>query len=64
MKTSEVSQLLGIPYWRLGYLIAAGKIPAPRKDASGDRVWDDKDIRAAKEILEVRDQRRAEKVKA
>ncbi len=51
MKTQEVSRLLGVPYWRLSYAIAAGKLPSPPKDFSGDYTWGPEDIARARKVL-------------
>jgi hypothetical protein len=50
-KTSEVLIVLGVPYYTLRDLWLAGRFRKPRKDASGDLVWTDADIRRAQKAL-------------
>jgi hypothetical protein len=51
VKTREAAQQLGVSYHRLINLIRFFKIDPPKKDASGDFVWDAEAIRRAQEAL-------------
>lgn len=51
LKTLQAAKLLGVPYYRLRYLISIGKIPSPAKDWSGDLVWSDDDVARAREAI-------------
>ncbi len=52
MKTAkEVCKELRIKYYKLDYLIRNGYVPEPTKIASGQRVFDDQDVRNIKEVL-------------
>jgi hypothetical protein len=56
-KTRQVTRTLGVPDYRLQFLIRSGKIPSPIKDCSGDFVWTAEDIERARAALRV-DRRR------
>ena len=51
VKTPVAAQVLGITYHRLVSLLRSGKLPPPRKDSSGDYVWTDGDLAAARKAL-------------
>jgi hypothetical protein len=51
IKTREVSKILGVSYHRVINLIRFFKIAPPRKDSSGDYVWDDQAVQRAWEAL-------------
>jgi DNA-binding transcriptional MerR regulator len=51
LKTSEVADLLKVPYHALDYLLRSRQIPRPAKDASGDLIWSEADVRRAREVL-------------
>jgi hypothetical protein len=56
-KTVGVARLLGVNYQRLWNLIRSGRLDPPRKDESGDYVWDNDDIDRARAALSI-DRRR------
>ena len=52
MKTAkEVCKELGIKYYKLDCLIRNGYVPEPMKIASGQRVFEEQDVRKIKEVL-------------
>jgi hypothetical protein len=51
IKSRDVAGLLGIPYYRLYHLLAAGHIAAPGKDSSGDFIWQPDDVERARQAL-------------
>ena len=44
---------LGITYYRLISLLRSKKLPPPQKDSSGDYLWVDADLAAARKALGV-----------
>ena len=50
-KTTAAARHLGVPYHRLVNLIRYGKIAAPAKDSSGDYLWSEEDLVAARAAL-------------
>jgi DNA-binding transcriptional MerR regulator len=56
-KTAEVADQLNVPYHRLAYLIRTRLVPSPAKDASGDLIWSESDVRNAREALAKRRRR-------
>ena len=53
LKTKEAARQLGISYWHLISLLRSEKLQAPPKDSSGDFVWTEQDLDAARRALEV-----------
>ena len=51
LKTPAAARDLSVPYTTLMSLIRYGKIPAPRKDTSGDYLWAVADLEAARRAL-------------
>jgi hypothetical protein len=51
IKTPVAAERLGIHYSHLISLIGYHKIAAPPKDTSGDYVWSEADLTAAREAL-------------
>ena len=52
MKTAgQLCRELNIRYYRLDYLIRSGYVPKPKRLDSGQRVFDDQDVKRIKEIL-------------
>ncbi len=52
MKTSgRLCKELGIRYYRLDYLIRNGHVPEPKRMDSGQRVFEDEDVKRIKEAL-------------
>jgi hypothetical protein len=51
LKTAAVADLLGVSYYKIIELLRSRKIPAPQKDSSGDYVWLEGDIQAARAAL-------------
>lgn len=49
---------LGISFYRLRYLVTAGKIPAPATDEYGKYAWTDADLERARAALAADRQRR------
>jgi hypothetical protein len=56
LKTVELAGLLGIPFYRISYLLRSGKIPRPGRDASGHLLWNDREIEQVRRALD-RDRR-------
>lgn len=50
-KTATAARELGISYSRLHGLLRAEKMAAPQKDTSGDYVWTDEDLEAARRAM-------------
>lgn len=42
---------LGIKYYRLDYLIRSGYVPEPKKLDSGQRVFDDEEVKKIKKVI-------------
>ncbi len=52
MKTAgQLCRELGVKYHRLDYLIRSGYVSEPKKLDSGQRVFDDQDVKRIKEVL-------------
>ena len=51
LKTTQVSRSLDIPYHRLINLIRYDLINPPTKDYSGDFLWSESDVEAARVAL-------------
>ncbi len=52
MKTAgRVCKELGIQYYRLDYLIRSGHVPEPKRTDSGQRAFEDEDVKKIKEAL-------------
>ena len=52
MKTAgQLCRELNIRYYRLDYLIRSGYVPEPKRLDSGQRVFEDEDVRKLKEKL-------------
>ncbi len=52
MKTAgQLCRELNIRYYRLDYLIRSGYVPKPKRLDSGQRVFEDEDVRKIKEKL-------------
>jgi hypothetical protein len=60
LKSRAAAQALGISYYQLFELIRSGKLTPPAKDASGDYVWDGKDLQRARRALKASRRRRQE----
>ena len=58
-KTPDVADQLGVPYWRLMDMLRARRIQRPTKDSSGDYLWTESDIAAARAVLASRRHRAA-----
>lgn len=52
-KTRQAAAELAISYCRLMSLIRCDKVAPPAKDSSGDYLWTEADIAAAREALKV-----------
>jgi len=50
-KSPVAAKELGISYYRLISLLRSEKLAPPRKDSSGDYVWTDEDVAAARKVL-------------
>jgi DNA-binding transcriptional MerR regulator len=59
LKTTAVADLLGVRYANLFYLVRERLIPIPQKDSSGDLVWSEDDVEAARQVLARMARRRA-----
>ncbi len=52
MKTAgRLCKELGIRYYRLDYLIRSGYVPEPKRSDSGQRIFEDGDVKRIKEAL-------------
>ena len=52
MKTAgQLCRELNIRYYRLDYLIRSGYVPEPKRTDSGQRVFNDQDVKKIKEVL-------------
>jgi hypothetical protein len=51
VKTPVAAKQLNVPYSQVISLLRHGKIAAPAKDSSGDYIWTEADITAAREAL-------------
>ncbi len=47
----QICKDLGIRYYRLDYLIRSGYVPEPKRLDSGQRLFEDDDVRKIKEKL-------------
>jgi len=50
-KTTAVARELGLPPWRLWYLINSSKIPRPMRDDSGDYCWAPEDVERVRALV-------------
>jgi predicted site-specific integrase-resolvase len=50
-KSPTAAQELGISYARLINLMRSGKLAPPKKDSSGDYLWTEADMEAARKAL-------------
>jgi len=55
-KSPIAAEELGISYHRLISLLRSKKLPWPQKDSSGDYLWADADLEAARKVLDVESQ--------
>ena len=51
MRTAEVAKMLGVPYYRLLYLIRSGRIDKPERSELGDFLWSRDLIATVRRIL-------------
>jgi hypothetical protein len=51
VKTPVAAQRLNVPYYRLISLLRCRKIAPPSKDSSGDYLWTEEDLEAARRAL-------------
>ncbi len=61
-KTGFVWRKLGVPLSRLRSLFATGRLAPLEKDSSGDYIWSEADIEAARKALAVDRRRRGQRV--
>jgi hypothetical protein len=59
IKTPQAARELHTSYTRLMSLLRYGQIEPPAKDSSGDYVWTDADLAAARRVIESRHEREA-----
>lgn len=52
-KSPTAARELGISYYQLFGLLRSDKLPPPEKDSSGDYVWTDADMEAARKALAI-----------
>lgn len=50
-KTPVAARELGISYHRLFGMLRSAKLTPPQKDSSGDYIWTEDDMEAARQIL-------------
>jgi hypothetical protein len=62
VKTPIAARRLKVPYSRLVSLLRYGKVAPPRKDSSGDYVWTEDDLAAARRVLDSGRRRKTELV--
>ena len=53
LKSPAAAKELGVSYFRLINLLRAEKLSPPSKDSSGDYLWGDADLEAARRALAV-----------
>ncbi len=52
MKTAgQLCRELGVKYYKLDYLIRSGFVPEPKRLDSGQRVFEDEEVKKIKEVL-------------
>jgi hypothetical protein len=61
LTTQQAAKALGVSYGCLSSAIRRGRIPAPRKDPSGNFLWFEPDLKRARQGLAV-DRRRRQAV--
>jgi hypothetical protein len=54
LKTPAAARELGVPYSHLVSLLRYGKVVPPQKDSSGDYLWSEADLSAARRALACR----------
>jgi hypothetical protein len=59
VKTPVAARILAVPYHCLIGLLRDGKMIPPSKDSSGDYLWAEEDLAAARQALARRQQRRS-----
>ena len=59
-KTPVAAERAGTNYHHLMSLIRCKRIRTPAKDSSGDYVWTQQDIEAAREVIEQRNSRKSQ----
>lgn len=52
-KSPIAARELGVPYYRLIGLLRSEKLQPPQKDSSGDYVWTDADLEAARQAMAI-----------
>lgn len=52
--TTSAAAILGVPYFRLAYLIRARRISPPARDDTGNYAWSEADIERARAALAAR----------
>ena len=52
-KSPVAAKELGIPYYRLIGMLRSAKIQPPQKDSSGDYLWTDADLQAARQAMAI-----------
>ncbi len=62
LKTPVAARELGVGYYRLLNLMRLGKLTPPAKDSSGDYIWTDEDLEAARFALTIDFRRKTERV--
>jgi hypothetical protein len=58
-KTPLAAKELGVPYYRLFFLLRTGQIDRPAEDSSGHLIWSDADVEAARKVLAARAKKKA-----
>jgi DNA-binding transcriptional MerR regulator len=57
--TTRAAQIVGIPTSHLYSLLRAGRLAPPMRDDSGDYLWSERDIEAARQALRMPRRQRA-----
>lgn len=59
MSTGEVAKALGIPHYRLEYLISIGAISDTARRVAGKRAWSETEVQAARVVISAREKSKA-----
>ena len=55
VSTGEVAERLGIPTYKLQYLLSTDQVPEPAMRVAGKRAWREDEIQQARRVLEDRE---------
>lgn len=55
MSTGEVAKALGVPHYRIEYLISIGAISDTARRVAGKRAWSESEVQAARVVISARE---------